>query len=275
MVRLLDLVRPVFNCPFGGERFIELVESDSQWDVLCHHAADVANYKSPAFDVLAAVENNCRDVNQILKLLTARDCFRIVFTGSVFEPGEGAGSNGLPAISAYGLSKALTAQMLVFYGRLHGLKIGKFVIPNPFGPYEDPRFTAYLIRSWFEHNTPTVNTPEYVRDNIHVTLLAKAYREFVECLSSGPGYCQTHPSGYIESQGAFASRFAQQMHVRLNIACPVEICRQTSFDEPHVRINIDPVVRRGIDWDECRAWDEIAEFYQNLLLPIASSSPCP
>ena len=101
-------------------------------------------------------------------------------TGSVFEGGEGAGSQGLPDFSPYGLSKALTAQVFRYYCARAGMGLGKFVIPNPFGPYEEPRFTAYLMKNWLAGATPACSSPAYVRDNIHVSLLAKVYARFAE-----------------------------------------------------------------------------------------------
>ena len=62
--------------------------------------------------------------------------------------------------------------------RRAGIGLGKFVIPNPFGPYEEPRFTAYLIKNWLAGATPNCSSPAYVRDNIHVSLLAKVYARF-------------------------------------------------------------------------------------------------
>jgi len=52
------------------------------------------------------------------------------------------------------------------------IPLGKFVIPNPFGPFEEPRFTAYLMRSWKDGKPAGVKTPDYVRDNVPVDLLA-------------------------------------------------------------------------------------------------------
>ena len=70
----------------------------------------------------------------MLEALGATGCHRLLLTGSVFESGEGAGSQGLPDFSPYGLSKALTAQMFGYYCPRAGIGLGKFVIPNPFGP---------------------------------------------------------------------------------------------------------------------------------------------
>jgi nucleoside-diphosphate-sugar epimerase len=145
------------------------------------------------------------------------------------------------------------------------MPIGKFVIPNPFGPYEEARFTAYLMRKWFAGETAAVNTPDYVRDNIHVSLLAKAYARFAEQLIASTGELRIGPSEYAESQGAFALRFAKEMQPRLALPCKVELKQQQDFSEPRIRVNTDPLDPRKLGWDEARAWDEIAEFYKGEL----------
>ena len=119
--------------------------------------------------------------------------------------GEGAGSQGLPDFSPYGLSKALTYQVCRYDCTRAGIGLGKFVIPNPFGPYEEPRFTAYLIKNWLAGATPNCSSPSYVRDNIHVSLLAKVYVQFAKQLPAH-GFVRINPSGYAESQGAFTLR---------------------------------------------------------------------
>src|ERR1700756_486905 len=54
---LLSICRPVFGPSFGDDRFLHLISED-RWDLLCHHGAEVTNYRSPDFDVIAAIENN-------------------------------------------------------------------------------------------------------------------------------------------------------------------------------------------------------------------------
>jgi hypothetical protein len=44
---------------------------------------------------------------------------------------------------------------------------------------------------------PTVNTPFYVRDNTHASLLAKIYVHLITSLAEGVS--RVNPSGYIES----------------------------------------------------------------------------
>jgi nucleoside-diphosphate-sugar epimerase len=256
---------PVFGCSFGSQDFLQLIKATDRFDLLCHHAAEVTDYKSPEFDVVSALHNNTFNFPGILSGLAEKGCPAVLLTGSVFESGEGAGSDGLPSLSPYGLSKGLTSEMVRYYATAQGLQLGKFVIANPFGPYEEPRFTAYLVRSWHEGRTAVVNTPEYIRDNIHVSLLAKIYVDFIHSLSINSGFRVINPSGYVESQGAFAMRFARKMRERLGLPCELELKRQTEFAEPRIRINTDAVDSRRLGWDEETAWDGLAEYYRNLL----------
>ena len=98
-----------------------------------------------------------------------------------------------------------------YYCHESGVPLGKFVIPNPFGPFEEPRFTAYLMRNWREGKPAEVKTPDYLRDNIHVDLLAAVYARFVQRVSELKAGCvKINPSGYVQKQGEFAQRVAQK-----------------------------------------------------------------
>jgi UDP-glucose 4-epimerase len=257
------VARAISGCSFGDESFLDLV-GEGGWDLLCHHAADVTNYKSPDFDTIGAVRNNTNNLIGVLRALESAGCGKVLLSGSVFEGGEGAGSQGLPDFSPYGLSKALTAQMFRYYCGMFGVSLGKFVIPNPFGPYEEPRYTAYLMKHWLAGGTPSCSSPTYVRDNIHVSLLAKAYAQFAESLPDPPGFAKLNPSGYAESQGAFTLRLAQEMRPRLGLPCSVELKKQTDFLEPRVRINTDIPEGDALGWSESSAWDEFAAYYRRL-----------
>ena len=214
-----EVCRPVYGCSFGDERFLGLI-AEGGWDLLCHHAADVTNYKSPDFDAIARPGEQHPQPGRRTRRPSRRPAAAgVLLTGSVFEGGEGAGSQGLPDFSPYGLSKALTAQVFRYYCDRAGIGLGKFVIPNPFGPYEEPRFTAYLIKNWLAGATPNCSSPAYVRDNIHVSLLAKAYARFAAEVPTD-GFARTNPSGYAESQGAFTLRLAQEMRPRLGAPLP-------------------------------------------------------
>lgn len=255
--------RPVYGPSFGDDAFLSLLHGGS-YDVLAHHAADVTNYRSPDFDTAAALATNTKNLAAVLQAFREGGGRRVALTGSVFEGGEGSGSQGLPEFSPYGLSKGLTARMFAYYCDRAGLHLGKFVIPNPFGPYEEPRYTAYLMKNWLTGGSPSCSSPSYVRDNIHVSLLSKAYAQFVSKLPTTAGFSRINPSGYAESQGAFTLRLAAEMRPRLDLPCPVELKLQTDFPEPRVRINTEILDPAALGWNESAAWDDMASYYQEM-----------
>jgi UDP-glucose 4-epimerase len=241
---------------FGDDRFVQLARTGG-WDLLCVHGAQVAGYRSADFDIPAALADNTRRATDVVAHAP-----RVLVTGSVFEPGAGRSEDGLlPAFSPYGLSKAFTSEVFRYLCHRHGAGFGRFVIPNPFGPMEEPRFTTSLVQSWLSGETPQVRTPEYVRDNIHVSLLARAYVRFAEQVPAGGGAVETGPSGYRESQGAFAQRFAREIGSRLGVPVPLDLLPQEDWSEPAVRVNTDPVDQASLRWDEPAAWDELARWY--------------
>jgi UDP-glucose 4-epimerase len=260
--RTLEKCDAIFGCRFGDAAFIEHLTTGS-FDLLCHHGAEVTNYRSDDFDVARAVENNTHNAAQVVNAIARSGKGALLLTGTFFEAGEGAGSDAAFHFSPYGLSKSLSGELLRYYCQRSQIRLGKFVIPNPIGPWDNPRFTDYLVRSWVTGETPTIRTPDYIRDNIHASLLALAYTRFAERLdNSAQMYVRCSPSGYIESQGAFAERFAVEMRPRLSLPCEIRLAEQTEFPEPRIRINTEPAAAWAGQWDERAAWDEMAGYYQ-------------
>ncbi len=246
-------VRLVPECPFGEAPFQALVAAEN-FDLLCHHAAEVGDYRSPDFDVAGALAANTRELRAVLGAMAERGLAGVVLTGSVFAPDEGAGETPLRAFSPYGLSKGLTAAVFRYRCGEIGVPLGHFVIANPFGPLEEPRFGAYLLRTWREGKTAEVRTPRYVRDNIPVRALADAYAGFAASIPGGPAQIRLGPSFYVESQGAFAERFALETKARSTLACALSLSEQRDFSEPTVRINTDPIRLSPVA--EAALWDD-------------------
>ncbi|HPC62459.1 MAG TPA: NAD(P)-dependent oxidoreductase [Verrucomicrobiota bacterium] len=262
-VKLLqDLCRFVPDAPFGSESFLELARNES-WDLLCHHGAEVTDYRSPDFDPVKALAANARNARMVLAALGTAGLKGLVLTGSVFENDEGLGNEPLRAFSPYGLSKGLTYQLFRFYCDRAGVALGKFVIPNPFGPYEEARFTAYLMRQWQAGNEASVKTPLYIRDNIPVDLLAAAYAQFCARVAANrEGLLKFNPSGYVENQGAFALRVAREVAARTGWSCNVRLERQQDFAEPLMRLNGCPAASLVPEWSETAFWDSFVAFYK-------------
>jgi UDP-glucose 4-epimerase len=252
----------VWECSFGDEKFQDLLTG--QYDILCHHGAQVENYRSPDFDVPAALRSNGLNARVVIEKALLYGTRRLILTGSVFEANEGIGNEPLIAFSPYGLSKTITWETFRYWCLKLGLSLGKFVIPNPFGPYEEPRFCHFLINSWKKGEIPEIKTPDYIRDNIHVSQLALAYADWAGKERIAPVE-KFGPCGYIESQGSFARRFAGEMAKRLPLSCIVKEARQTVFDEPVMRVNNDKLLLPETAWSEAKAWDELASYYREIL----------
>jgi nucleoside-diphosphate-sugar epimerase len=167
------------------------------------------------------------------------------------------------AFSPYGLSKGFAWQVFRYRCAREGVALGKFVIPNPFGPFEEERFTSFLVRSWARGEKPVVKTPDYVRDNIHVGLLAGVYRNFAAAVARAETPLRKiNPSGYAESQGDFTRRFSVEIGKRIPISCAFRLSVQSEFPEPKVRLNTDPAAALVPEWREGDAWDELADYYR-------------
>jgi nucleoside-diphosphate-sugar epimerase len=247
------------DCAFGSPRFMEIA-GGRDFDVLCHHAAEVSNYRSPDFDIAGAVASNTLNLRAVLESMSRRGLKGVVLTGSFFEQDEGAGSLPLAAFSAYGVSKGATADVVRHRCHEIGMRYGKFVVPHPFGPLEQPRLGAYLAKTWQTGGTAEIATPAYVRDNIHVGLLAARYARFVDETTDAPLVRKANPSGYVETQGAFVERLAREAGPRLGIECRVKLMVQKDFPEPLVRVNTEPAARCEAAWSEPQAWDDYAHW---------------
>ncbi|MGB7656539.1 MAG: NAD(P)-dependent oxidoreductase [Novosphingobium sp.] len=254
-------VKLVEQASYGNAVMMELVSHG--FERLCFHASDVRDYRSADFDLGRALQSNLAGMRAACFAAKAAGTQRLIWTGTVFEPGEARGDRLDEAITLYGLSKWLTWQALDFYASEAGLALGKFIVPNPFGPLEQDRFCTYLVRAWANHQAPEVRTPSYVRDNIPVDKLARAYADFVALPPQAAGAERCGPSGYAESQGDFTARFAREIGARLKLPVPFTLARQSDFPEPLTRINLGGA---EVQWDEARFWDNLAADYAERLL---------
>ena len=247
-------IKFIENCSFGDKTFIKLI--DNSIDSVNHHGANVKNYKSPDFDYIQATKDNTDNIKQVLELCKKNGIKQIVLTGSVFEQDEGIGSISRGAFSPYGLSKGLTYQIFKYWTEYYSLNLKKFIIPNPFGPYEEHRLCQYLISKWKNGEIPHVSTPNYIRDNIHVEKLAQEYLRY----TTDSKFIQKErygPSGYIESQGDFVQRFAYEINKRLFLKTQFTIDTEHALNEPMIRINR---YDNTIDDDE-KYWNSLASYY--------------
>jgi nucleoside-diphosphate-sugar epimerase len=251
----------VYARPFGSAAFLDLVRSRPDIAALAHHAADVTGYRDPSFDAAAAVARNLAGAPQVLEALAGQGGRAVLVTGTVFEAGEGGIPDDALAVTPYGLSKTLTNIAFQHHAAWTGLRFGRFVIPSPYGAFEQQRsFPAYLFRSWSAGETPVVRTPLYQRDHLPAPRLARAYADHLAALLVDPAAKSvSRPSGWAATQGEFAEKVAAEAGRRLGRDCPVAFAEQTEFPEPLRRVNAEPVSPQG--WDEAAFWDDYVGWY--------------
>ena len=254
--------RPIYDCSFGDARFLGLIAEEG-WDFLCHHGADVTNYKSPDFDPLRPSKTTPIICRHVLEALGEAGCRRVLLTGSVFEAVKGAAPRDCPTFLRTDCPRPSQPGCFGYYCRRAGIGLGKFVIPNPFGPFEEPRFTGLSHEELVSRCQPSCSSPPTSATNV----MCRCWRRFTARFAAefpASGFTRINPSGYAESQGAFTLRLAQEMRPRLGLPCPVELKKQVDFPEPRVRINTDLPDVDDLGWDESAAWDEMARYYQYL-----------
>lgn len=254
------LCKLIPDVSFGDNKFLDIVAS-SKWDVLCHHAAQATDPRSPDFDWLGALKGNTLNVDKVLTELKKHGNGKVIISGSLYEGNEPAGSELSFPFNKYGLSKTLTWEVFRYFGQEIGLPVGKIIFPIVFGIYEDPKLVSYLVKSWLNRETPTVRTPKYIRDNINVTLLAKAYIWYLEKFVANGRPEKFRPSGYVGPQGNFALLVAREMAPRLKVETPLDFFNQTEFPEPKIKINTDMLDHKALGWNEKKAWDTLAKYF--------------
>jgi len=253
---------------FGDDFFLDLLNSQTEgFDILCSHGAFVENYNSNDFNLIKAFTTNTKNLNSVLSCFRQRGGKIVVNTGSIFEPEEGICDGNKNAFNLYGLSKKFTNDLYQYYCYINDIVFGKFIIPNPFGKYEEPRFTRYLFKCWEEGEIPIVNTPKYIRDNVPVDLLSKSYVDFICYLTSKfengiiSQDFKFNPSGYVESQGEFTKRVASNIKSHFGIDFNFSLFNQVKFDQPISRFNCTNLFESFPDWDEVHFWNDYLKYY--------------
>ncbi len=248
-VKRVAQVHPAVH--FGDAKFLELLAGES-FDAYCHHGAWTEQYRTFDYDIHKAFSINTRSIREVCRLLSRNGCRKIFVSGSIFAEAE-------PVFSPYGLAKRMTTQAVALYGVHAGLQVSNVVIPNPFGPLDNPKLLRYLVEQWSQDNVPVIHTPDYVRDNIPVTLLAHGVVDWIERCPVEAGRSTFAPSGYVSTMRDFVERVATAFRTRLGWDCSVEYAQQQDFSQPMTLINSTSMVDQFPEWNETDFWDSVVD----------------
>jgi len=249
-------IRIEYASPFGSEKFIHLLHSEKP-DLLCLHGSHIPDYKSQTFNIAESLAQNLYNIHNVVRTMQEYR-LPVILTGTLFEPL----ADEPDAASPYGLAKGLVTQTWRYYASKAEIPLRHFVIPNPFGVYEDKKFNHYLIDSWINGRKAQIKTPDYVRDNIPVTLLAKAYAAAcTQTLTQAKPFTTSRPSGYVSTQADFTVRMAEWVRNLTGLACEFEFLVQSDFSEPIDRHNHENAFKQFRAFDEKEFWQTYIESY--------------
>lgn len=255
VARLAKIARVVPEAPVASARFLAACAEGA--DLFAHHGADIPGYRSPDYDPQAGFRRNMEGVAEAMGAFARGGGRAFMATGTYFEEGEGGGET---AASPYGLSKTLTNAEQARLAADARLGFGKFVVPSPFGRWEEGRIVWSLFQAWSQGRLAEVRTPAYLRDQLPVPLLADAYVSAARAVLAWPEPARFRPSGYAETVGAFAGRVANHVRSRTGWACELVLHDQADFPEPVERANDQPMVLT----DERGFWDDYVAYYDEV-----------
>ena len=258
MMRIQKRTTCVFDARYGTKPFFDILDHHN-FDIYCHHWSYTKNYQKLDFDLEKALQQNTLNVTTVLERLEKKGCTKIAITGSIFSGFQSNYESKLP-FSPYGLSKKIQSEIFHLYGDILGLDVRTFVIPNPFGPFDNRKMASIFLELWLNNNPAQVFIPDYIRDNIHVELLALSYANWIRSFLN-PNIQDTvfRPSGYRMSVKNFVSHFAKAMRPRLQRPCDFICLEQSDFSQPLQLVN-NTDIAESLQVSTEPYWDNLADF---------------
>jgi len=218
-------------------------------DVVCLHGTATFDYRNPNFEIEEALKQTLKVSEMIINLFPKA---YFIHTGTFSEPNESFGDDNRTSFNPYSTSKQLIYEK--HKEKVVSGKLLKYVMPNPFGPLENHKFTGYLIQEWSSGKIPVIKTPNYIRDNVPIDLLARHYTSTInEFLNSGD-VRTVWPSKYVESNLAFAERYARKFESYTGIHVELSAPQHHEYLEPRFRVNQNYCEDIVKNWDEDLSW---------------------
>lgn len=261
----LDFVRTkvsiLFNCPLGSTDFLELCSKP--FDFLGFHASYVKNYHKNDFKISKAFEENLKNIELTLSVIK-KHCRGIIYSSSIFENAINLETEDLSQYSLpwfnYAFAKKITYLSLKSLSEQNNISFKRFVITNPFGPYEDKKISYYIMKSIIEMKEISLRTPLYKRDMIHVQVLAKVYAmAFFELQNKNCS--EVRPSQYNVPIQEFAKIMLTEMS-RYTKTKTLNIGKQKEFFEPKELLNDQKVSDSCPNLDYEIIWSEYYKYYK-------------
>ena len=265
----LDFIRDkatlVFKCPFGTNGFIELCKN--HYYGMGFHGFYMENYNNRNYKISSSLSQNLKNIETILEILQENRT-RIIYSSSIFEDAINIEDDNNESTSIdwynYAFSKKVTFLALRSLCEQYGLTCQRFVITNPFGPYEDTKFCFHLMNSILKKNDFLIKTPFYTRDMIQVDLLAKLYANAFLDLN-GENLVEFRPSQYSMKIFEFAELFISEISKYCGYKISIIKGNQKTFNEPEILINDINYGKYNCFYETKEFWNDYFYYYRNNL----------
>lgn len=225
-VKNIKLIKKV---KFGDKKFIKLL-SKNKFDIICFHHALTKNYNSNSkFNLSKSIAENTKNIESVLKILNKKT--KILVSNTIFQK---IPSKNYKAVNKYGFSKSITYEKIMLFCKKYNLQFKSIYITNPWGPLEEKKLNYYLISNWIKNKNITISHPRYIRDNIYIDKLTKAYVKIVYSKSKKIDY---FPSGYCSTNKEFIEAFKRKFEKFFKQKINISYAKKAIYDQPLKRIN--------------------------------------
>jgi UDP-glucose 4-epimerase len=235
---------------FGSPEFIELIRYVKPEVICIHSTSTTLGHREKEFNYRQHVLSSTHNVERVFESLVDVGCKQVILTNSYFS----SVPQNQHSFSSYGLAKDLIRDVFQFHCRKSNIHLTEYVIPNPFGPYEEGNMTSAMMFAWSHNEKFMLGSPKPVRDFVHVQSLAQDY---VLALESGNALFQ--PSQYVMSHLEFCSKFSEEIRKRTGWNCLIEV-HERNLNEPTVRQGYHNVWMHEVF--ESYLWDTLVRWYQ-------------
>ena len=210
------------NIKFGDLKFFKILKKFKKIDLFCLHSSYTKNYNNDnKFSLKKAISSNLNNIEKFLDLMKLKGA-RINYSQSIFQ--SLYKKNVIEKnFSKYSISKDIVSLYLTFLCEKKRLLLSFFTIANPFGIYEEKRYTNYLIKTWNNNETVFVKTPYYFRDNIPIDYLNFFFLNHVNKVLISKRGIFNCPSYYKMTQLDFTKIFKKKYEQKVKKKVKIKI----------------------------------------------------
>jgi nucleoside-diphosphate-sugar epimerase len=253
-ISLLPKVQKSENAHIGSTEFCRTISSFKP-DIYIHHGFDTTDYNTPNFPMRSRIDEALHNMDRVCHALAEEGCKGIVYSDSIFSGSGAINCDGVVPFSPYGKAKLEIGDRMESLCEKHQLSFWRVVIPNPIGLLDNHKLLKHVFTAWSQGKTPTLFTPDLVRDNLPVEILSRHYLDVCRRVLAGNSGI-SNPSGWVCSVKELVQRAGRAWTRQTGDPAPFRSEAQAT-SQPQSLYNTAPVLTETGDWSEDHFWNEL------------------